>query len=61
MFLSLQKGDIAVATARDTSRLHFPGANDDNYLPLELDVTSKKSIDGAFDKAIAKFGQIDVV
>ena len=57
----LQKGDYVVATARNSSKLSFEGANDSNSLLVDLDVTKKESIDNAFDAAIKKFKKIDVV
>jgi NAD(P)-dependent dehydrogenase (short-subunit alcohol dehydrogenase family) len=57
----LQKGDHVVATARNSSKLSFPGANDSNSLLVDLDVTKKDSIDKAFDAAIKKFKRVDVV
>lgn len=57
----LQKGDYVVATARNSSKLSFHGANDSNSLLVDLDVTKRESIDNAFDAAIKKFGKIDVV
>jgi NAD(P)-dependent dehydrogenase (short-subunit alcohol dehydrogenase family) len=57
----LQKGDYVVATARNSSKLSFEGANDSNSLLVDLDVTKKESIDQAFDAAIEKFKRVDVV
>lgn len=57
----LAEGDIAVATARNSSKLSFSGTSDKNYLAVDLDVTKKVSIDAAFDKALHKFGRVDVV
>jgi NAD(P)-dependent dehydrogenase (short-subunit alcohol dehydrogenase family) len=57
----LQKGDYVVATARNSSKLSFEGANDSNSLLVDLDVTKKESIDQAFDAAIKKFKRVDVV
>ncbi|KAG9195241.1 hypothetical protein G6011_361 [Alternaria panax] len=57
----LQKGDYVVATARNSSKLSFDGANDSNSLLVDLDVTKRESIDKAFDAAIKKFGKVDVV
>jgi NAD(P)-dependent dehydrogenase (short-subunit alcohol dehydrogenase family) len=57
----LQKGDNVVATARNSSKLSFEGANDSNSLLVDLDVTKKESIDQAFDAAIKKFKRVDVV
>jgi len=59
--LVLQKGDIAVATARKPSSLKFEGATDKNYLAISLDVTDKNSIDAAFHTVMHKFGRVDVV
>lgn len=56
----LAKGDYAVATARKSSSLSFQDGNDTNLLLVDLDVTSKESIDKAFDAALKKFGRIDV-
>jgi NAD(P)-dependent dehydrogenase (short-subunit alcohol dehydrogenase family) len=57
----LQNGDHVVATARNSSKLKFDGANDNNSLFVDLDVTSKPSIEKAFDAALKKFGRVDVV
>lgn len=57
----INRGDIAVATARNPDSLRFEGTSASNYLSLELDVTDKKSISEAFQKAIKTFGRIDVV
>ncbi|KAI9706997.1 MAG: hypothetical protein M1820_004585 [Bogoriella megaspora] len=57
----LAKGDKVVATSRKSSTLSFDGTNSDNYLALDLDVTSKDSIAKAFKAALDKFGRIDVV
>lgn len=57
----LKEGDKVVATARNSSKLQFDGANKDNYLAVDCDVTSEKSINAAFDAAINKFKRIDVV
>jgi len=58
---ALAQGDKVVATARNSSKLQFDNTTKDNYLAVDLDVTSQKSIDAAFDKAIKQFGRIDVV
>ncbi|PSR78338.1 hypothetical protein BD289DRAFT_376878 [Coniella lustricola] len=57
----LAAGDIAVATARDSSKLHFEHTTPDNYLALDLDVTKQDAIDAAFSKALSKFKRVDVV
>lgn len=59
--IALEKGDHVVATARNSSKLKFDGTNDKNYLAVDLDVTSKQSIDKAFDAALKKFSRVDVV
>jgi len=43
----LKEGDKVIATARNSSKLSFKGTTDDNYLAVDLDVTSEKSIDNA--------------
>lgn len=57
----LKNGDYAVATARNSSKLKFDGANDSNSLLVDLDVTDKSSIDKAFEAAVKKFKRVDVV
>lgn len=57
----LEKGDICVATARNSSKLKFEGANDKNFLAVDLDVTSKSAIKHAIEQAVSKFGRLDVV
>ncbi|MFL6126761.1 SDR family NAD(P)-dependent oxidoreductase [Actinophytocola sp.] len=59
---ALERGDRVVATARTTERLkdlaeRFPEA----VLPLELDVTDREGVFAAVDRAVARFGRIDVV
>lgn len=57
--LVLQNGDYVVATARNSAKLSFDGANSSNSLFVDLDVTKKESIDHAFDEAIKKFKRVD--
>ncbi|KAF2101826.1 NAD(P)-binding protein [Rhizodiscina lignyota] len=59
----LFNGDVVVATARNSSKLDFSshGANSHTFLSVDLDVTSKGSINAAFDAALEKFGRVDVV
>ncbi|KAI9727335.1 MAG: hypothetical protein M1828_006955 [Chrysothrix sp. TS-e1954] len=57
----LAQGDIAVATARNPSKLSFPNTSDKNYLAVQLDVTDKSSIKSAFKSTLDKFGRVDVV
>jgi NAD(P)-dependent dehydrogenase (short-subunit alcohol dehydrogenase family) len=59
--VALSKGDSVIATARNSSKLSFSGANDSNYLAVDLDVTSKASINKAFEAGLQKFKRIDVV
>ncbi|KAJ4388978.1 hypothetical protein N0V93_006440 [Gnomoniopsis smithogilvyi] len=57
----LAEGDIAVATARDSSKLKFDNTSSKNFLAVDLDVTKQQSIDAAFDKALSQFKRVDVV
>ncbi|KAI8941805.1 hypothetical protein NX059_003006 [Plenodomus lindquistii] len=57
----LKNGDHVVATARNSSKLSFDGANESNSLILDLDVTKKETIDSAFAAAVKKFKRVDVV
>ncbi|KAF2659566.1 NAD(P)-binding protein [Lophiostoma macrostomum CBS 122681] len=57
----LEKGDYVVATARNSSKLSFDGANSSNSLLVDLDVTKQDSIEKAFDAALKKFKRVDVV
>lgn len=59
----LAAGDIAIATSRKSASLDFSadGATAKNFLKVDLDVTQDASVEGAFEKALAVFGQIDVV
>lgn len=57
----LAEGDKVVATARNSSKLKFDGTTKDNFLAVDCDVTSEKSIDAAFDAAIKQFKRVDVV
>ena len=59
--IALQNGDHVVATARNSSKLKFDGANDSNSLLVDLDVTKQDSIDKAFEEAVKKFNRVDVV
>ncbi|KAJ7577365.1 hypothetical protein C8J56DRAFT_836362 [Mycena floridula] len=59
----LKNGDIAVATARDTSSFtdlasQYP---ETQFLALKLDVTNKSEISSAFAAALKAFGHIDVI
>lgn len=38
----LKEGDKVVATAQNSSKLHFDGTTKDNYLAVDLDVTDQR-------------------
>ena len=57
----IDKGDIAVATARNPSSLSFQNTSAKNFLALKLDVTDDSDIDNVFKTAVDKFGRVDVV
>jgi NAD(P)-dependent dehydrogenase (short-subunit alcohol dehydrogenase family) len=59
---ALERGDRVVATARKPAALddlveRFP----ETVLPLELDVTDREGVFAAVDRAVHRFGRIDVV
>ncbi|KAG9235430.1 hypothetical protein BJ875DRAFT_399165 [Amylocarpus encephaloides] len=57
----LDRGDVAIATARKPDQLKFKGTSEKNYLALKLDVTKQEDIEAAFQKAVETFGRVDVV
>jgi len=58
----IDRGDIAVATARNPSQLtDFTGTNDQNFLPVKLDVNSDSDVTNVFKQTLHKFGRVDVV
>lgn len=57
----LNRGDIAIATARTPAILEFDNTTENNHMTLKLDVTDTESIKAAFAEAIKRFGRIDVV
>lgn len=57
----INRGDIAIATARKPSTLSFENTKPENYLALKLDVTVPEEIDSAFSAALEQFGRVDVV
>ncbi|KAL8825205.1 MAG: hypothetical protein Q9191_004557 [Dirinaria sp. TL-2023a] len=57
----IDRGDIAVATARNPSSLSFTNTSPKNYLALKLDVTNDSDIDNVFKTIVDKFGRVDVV
>jgi NAD(P)-dependent dehydrogenase (short-subunit alcohol dehydrogenase family) len=59
--ICLSSGANVVATARNSSKLSFKNGNDNNLFTVDLDVTSKDSINSAFAAGLKKFGRVDVV
>ena len=57
----IDRGDIAVATARKPDTLSFKNASAKNYLAVKLDVTNPDDIHSAFKTTIDKFGRVDIV
>jgi len=59
---ALERGDKVVATARNVASLsELVGVYADAILPLSLDVNNRADCFEAVEKAIAKFGKIDVL
>jgi NAD(P)-dependent dehydrogenase (short-subunit alcohol dehydrogenase family) len=60
--LLLSLGHQVIATSRNTTELEQSiTGNKNNFLPLEVDITSDKDVKKAIDLAVAHFGRIDVV
>ncbi|KAI1753742.1 retinol dehydrogenase 8 [Xylaria castorea] len=59
--LATQTGSRVVATARQVSALSYLPDDAPNVLKVALDVTSLEAIDAAFQKAVERFGRVDVV
>lgn len=60
--LLLARGRRVVVTARDVARVADLGKGQgDRALPLALDVTDAAQIASAYDAAVARFGQVDVL
>jgi NAD(P)-dependent dehydrogenase (short-subunit alcohol dehydrogenase family) len=58
----LNKGDKVIATSRNTSALLEKfGEQEENLLPIKLDITNEEDVQNAILKGIDKFGKIDVV
>jgi NAD(P)-dependent dehydrogenase (short-subunit alcohol dehydrogenase family) len=57
----LASGDKVVATVRSKPELLTAELNNDNLYVVSLDVTNEIQVKGAIDKAIGKFGKIDVL
>jgi NAD(P)-dependent dehydrogenase (short-subunit alcohol dehydrogenase family) len=59
---ALERGDRVAATARDTDSLaDLVARHGDAILPIRLDVTDKKAVDAAVQRAHDRFGRLDVV
>ncbi|KAI0401187.1 retinol dehydrogenase 8 [Xylaria palmicola] len=59
--LATQTDSRVVATARQVSTLSYLADDAPNVLKVALDVTSVEAIDEAFNKAVERFGRVDVV
>ncbi|MGS2763697.1 SDR family NAD(P)-dependent oxidoreductase [Sinomicrobium sp. M5D2P9] len=60
--LALSQGDKVVATSRNTDALKKSiTGHQDNFLPLNVDITSDKEVKNAVRQSIEKFGRLDVV
>lgn len=59
--LALSQGHQVIATSRNTDDLKKSiTQNQDNFLPLQVDITSDKEVKNAIQQGIEKFGRIDV-
>ncbi|KAI1179552.1 retinol dehydrogenase 8 [Nemania sp. FL0916] len=59
--LATKTKNRVVATARQVSALSYLADDAQNVLKVGLDVKSTGAIDAAFDKAVERFGRVDVV
>ncbi|UOB18653.1 oxidoreductase [Abyssalbus ytuae] len=60
--LALSQGHQVIATSRNIDELKKSiTENQDNLLPLKVDITSDEEVKNAFQQGIEKFGRIDVV
>ncbi|KAI0856114.1 hypothetical protein F4860DRAFT_494122 [Xylaria cubensis] len=57
----LSSGDKVAATSRTPDQLKFFNATAQNFLAVNVDLSSFESIQAAFDQTIAAFGRVDVV
>jgi len=57
----LSKGNRVAATSRSVNDLSKAVGDNDNFLPLSVDLMSEESVETAVNKTISKFGQVDVV
>ena len=59
--IALEAGHKVAAAGRSGSKLSFSSATKDNFLGVDLDVTSASSVHAAFERAHKHFGRIDVL
>ncbi|GAB3820939.1 SDR family NAD(P)-dependent oxidoreductase [Pontibacter rugosus] len=60
--LILSKGHKVVATSRSLESLNKSiGENNENFLPLQVDITSDPEVKDAVNRSIEKFGKLDVI
>jgi NAD(P)-dependent dehydrogenase (short-subunit alcohol dehydrogenase family) len=57
----LDQGYQVAATSRRKHDLESAAGKQDNFLPLEVDLTDEKSVSDALSATVEKFGRIDVV
>lgn len=58
----LKKGDRVIATSRNLSQLkEAAGTINENFLPLQMQITNEESVARAIATGVEKFGQIDNV
>lgn len=59
--LLLDKGNKVAATSRNTKQLKQNiGIENDNFLPIELDITNSEDVKQAINKTVEYFGGLDV-
>jgi NAD(P)-dependent dehydrogenase (short-subunit alcohol dehydrogenase family) len=58
---ALAAGHSVVATARDAARLTEVFGEQENLLPVALDITDENAAQTAVEAAVARFGRIDVL
>jgi len=57
----ISQGYRVAATSRRLADLENAAGKHQNFLPLEVNLTSEESVSAALDAAVLKFGRIDVV
>jgi NAD(P)-dependent dehydrogenase (short-subunit alcohol dehydrogenase family) len=58
---ALAAGHSVVATARDAARIAEVFGEQENLLPVTLDITDENAAQAAVEAAVARFGRIDVL